>query len=213
MEHLELINRFIESLPCLGQDSVAADICCPICLVSFEDIFKDAPAEKPLRGVRGVTMLPSCKHLFCRNDLTEWIRSMHGSCPSCRRVFLNIRPPSDSDGESSDGGEYLPNEEDEEEDSYMLDTDYFDDADEFDFEMEEVDLDMYRNWQRNDACDEIGDASSECSLTDGESLMNSDEEISFESDSASAVHGDGDIIIQKDEDDNFNADPFNDEEK
>lgn len=65
MDHLDLINDFIESLPSLVKDSVPEDLCCPICLVSFEDIFKDMSTEIPLGGV---TMLPSCRHIFCRNE-------------------------------------------------------------------------------------------------------------------------------------------------
>ncbi|KAJ3869674.1 hypothetical protein EV359DRAFT_76472 [Lentinula novae-zelandiae] len=209
MDHLDLINDFIESLPSLVKDSVPEDLCCPICLVSFEDIFKDMSTEIPLGGV---TMLPSCRHIFCRNDLTQWIRNMHGSCPSCRRVFLDIRPPSDSDGESSDGGEYLPNEEDEEdEDLYLLDTDDMVEADEFDFEMEEVDLDIYQNWEPSDVEDNIEDVSSEWGLTDGDSLSNSDCDISFESDSA-PIHSDDNVIIQQDADTNFDID-FSDEDE
>ena len=50
----------------------------------------------------------------------------HGSCPSCRNVFSSIKPPSDSDNESSDG-DYVPgdDEEDEEEDYGFFDSDDF----------------------------------------------------------------------------------------
>ncbi|KAJ3986922.1 hypothetical protein F5890DRAFT_1501268 [Lentinula detonsa] len=209
MNHLESIHDFIEALPYIDKHSVPEGVCCPICLVSFEDILEDASAEKPLGGV---TMLPSCQHTFCRNDLIEWIQGMHGSCPSCRHVFLDIRPPSDSDSESSDGGEYFPNEE-EEEDPYMSDTDDFTEMDEFDFEMEEVDLDMYQNWEPSDIGDEIEDVSLEWGLTDGESFSNSDEEVSLESDPASLLQRDGNIVIRGDVDENLDVDSLNDEEK
>ena len=63
-------------------------------------------------------------------SLTQWIQSrvglphltvhrkatyivQHGNCPTCRHDFLDIRPLSESDDESSDGGEYIPYEHDE----------------------------------------------------------------------------------------------------
>lgn len=158
----------------------------------------------------------------------------HGSCPTCRRTFIsNIRPPSDSDGESSDGGEYIPNdEEDDEEDSYLVDTDGFTEADEFDVEMGEVDLDVYQSWQPSDIDDAVDDGSSEWGLTDGDSVSNSDGDISFESESVSVHSGtyifllrcslrksyvgptpDTNIIIQEDEDDNRSVSSQNDENK
>ncbi|KAJ3788450.1 hypothetical protein GGU11DRAFT_204590 [Lentinula aff. detonsa] len=118
MNHLEIINKFIGSLPTyIDTDGVPEDICCPICLLSFKEILEDAP-------LAGVTMLPSCQHFFCRHELSEWIRGMYGSCPTCRHVFLDIRPPSGSNGvfngdeedeeEVDDhGGEYSPNENEE----------------------------------------------------------------------------------------------------
>jgi hypothetical protein len=42
--------------------------------------------------------------------------TQNGSCPTCRHKFLDIRPPSDSDEESSDGGEYIPNLDEEDDD-------------------------------------------------------------------------------------------------
>lgn len=60
----------------------------------------------------------------------------HGSCPTCRNIFLNIRPPCDSDGESSDG-DYFPNEEEEEEEEFIDD----DIEDEFDVDETELILD------------------------------------------------------------------------
>jgi hypothetical protein len=44
----------------------------------------------------------------------------HGSCPTCRHPFLEL--PTESDDESSDGGEYVPDEEDEQD--YFDFTDY-----------------------------------------------------------------------------------------
>jgi hypothetical protein len=66
--------------------------------------------------------------------------SQHGSCPTCRNTFLYIRP-SESDDESSDGGEYIPNpdEFEEEDEDPFVDTDAS--ADEFQTEYMELDVD------------------------------------------------------------------------
>ncbi|KAJ3830574.1 hypothetical protein F5880DRAFT_1514587 [Lentinula raphanica] len=124
---------------------------------------------------------------------------MHGSCPSCRHVFLNIRQPSESDEELSDDDEYLPNEDEEDEDP-MTDADDFYEMDEFGLEMEEVDLNMYLNWEPSEIGDGAEDASSEWGLTDEESLSHSDGDMSFESDPAS-LQNDADIVIRDDVDD------------
>jgi hypothetical protein len=74
------------------------------------------------------------KYIFMQTFL---IHVQHGSCPTCRHIFLDIRPPCESDGESSDG-DYFPNEEeDEEEEDDFLDGDAEDE-----FEVDEMDLDV-----------------------------------------------------------------------
>ncbi|KDQ64265.1 hypothetical protein JAAARDRAFT_52239 [Jaapia argillacea MUCL 33604] len=132
------IRLAISTLPNLSTDSIPIDDSCPICLVSFRclvdcgtstaptsilrpeiaeseklETFGDvanewAAEEEDLENARGVTRLDGCGHVFCRKDLIVWISSFHGTCPTCRHTFLDIRPPSDSDDESSDGGEYIP---------------------------------------------------------------------------------------------------------
>jgi hypothetical protein len=57
---------------------------------------------------------------------------------------LDIRPPSDSDGESSDGGEYLPDNDEEEEDAFP-DTDGFA-SESGDPMAEDIDLEGYNSW-------------------------------------------------------------------
>lgn len=71
----------------------------------------------------------------------------------------------------------------------MVDTDGFTEADEFDVEMEEVDLDVYQNWEPSDIEDVADDGSSEWGLTDGDSFSNSDGDMSLESESASVHSG------------------------
>ncbi|KAF8192557.1 hypothetical protein BJ912DRAFT_1057906 [Pholiota molesta] len=154
------------------------------------DVDEEGKEEDNEEVLVGVTKLEGCGHVFCRRDLTEWIRSQHGSCPTCRHTFLNIRPLSAvSDDESSDGGEYVPNPEDfEDEDeehsltSTGMDVDFGDiwgehgddlalgvelecdvegDSIMGDSEMGDVDEDEYD--------EEENDASFEWGLTDGES--------------------------------------------
>lgn len=55
-------------------------------------------------------------------------------------MFLDIKPPSDSDDESSDGGEYLPDEDEDDEDLFLLETDGF--TDEGELDVDEMDLGM-----------------------------------------------------------------------
>jgi len=63
-----------------------------------------------------------------------------------------VRPPSESDDESSDGGEYIPDDfevEDEDEDG-MVDVDGFTEADADEFYVEPMDLDFDELWESGD---------------------------------------------------------------
>ncbi|KAF9534881.1 hypothetical protein CPB83DRAFT_843090 [Crepidotus variabilis] len=155
------IKTFLESLPELHKRDVDLEESCPICLVPFGALFAEHEAatstatldpsqefaeEKRVAG--GITKLAGCGHIFCRNDLIEWVENQHGSCPTCRHIFLDIRPRSESDDESSDGGEYIPNAddfEDEDEDAF-LETDGFTDASAEEFPVEAMDLDFDELW-------------------------------------------------------------------
>ncbi|KZT29315.1 hypothetical protein NEOLEDRAFT_1175025 [Neolentinus lepideus HHB14362 ss-1] len=169
----------VSKLPDLKREEVPSDECCPICLLTFRSFYEeDSASAMETKGKdgedggaeRGVTKLMGCGHLFCRKDLNEWILGLHGTCPICRHRFLDIKPPSESDDESSDGGEWLPTNSDgleEEEDVFMdPDTDAFtDDADEdafgdvapsagdMDFDMEwdeELEVDSEEDWGLTD---------------------------------------------------------------
>jgi hypothetical protein len=74
--------------------------------------------------------------------LLRHLASQRGSCPTCRHAFLDIQPPSESDDESSDGGEYIPNDEDDEDDGFF-DTDGFTDDSVGEFEVGEMDVDAF----------------------------------------------------------------------
>nr|GAT59398.1 predicted protein [Mycena chlorophos] len=157
MDHdvLQTIQEFWQSLPCLDPSSLNNDDSgCPICLVDW-----------PLVEC-GITKL-QCGHIFCRNDLSAWIRNLRGSCPTCRAVFLDIRPPS-SDDESSDGGEYVPPDEiEEEEDSFAFTSDGFTDAES---NADEVDMEDDSEWDRSS----MADTGPEDEDTDGEDELASD---------------------------------------
>jgi len=166
---------FLSSLPALNKDSdIALEDSCPICLIPFTSIFAEDSSAEP--EAAGVTKLMGCGHIFCRRDLTNWIRSHHGSCPTCRHVFLNIHTPSESDDESSDGGEYIPSADDSEGEDAFLDMDGSSVAD-----PDELLVEPMEAWGDEDGIlvldDESGDlddaemydGSSEWGLTDGES--------------------------------------------
>ncbi|KAJ7283700.1 hypothetical protein C8J57DRAFT_742541 [Mycena rebaudengoi] len=158
------ISLFIDSLPVLSKDTgLDTDDSCPICLTSFEALLTE-----------GVTKL-RCGHIFCRKDLLEWIRSLHGNCPTCRFDFLDIRPPGSDD--ESDGGEYLPpNEDDEDDDDIFMDTsDGFTDAD---FDVEDMEIDFDDMWERSDSGDIPVEAESELSSEGDISINNTGDEVS-----------------------------------
>ncbi|KAJ7095337.1 hypothetical protein B0H15DRAFT_829065 [Mycena belliarum] len=136
------ISPFISSLPSLSKDELDSSDCCPICLTPFEALLSDEPPSASRSEEYGVTKL-SCGHVFCRKDLLEWIRTLHGSCPTCRDLFLDIHPPG-SDDESSDGGEYVPDDDDDDEQDAFNTSDGFTDGD------SEMDLDPDDIWERSD---------------------------------------------------------------
>ncbi|KAJ7937098.1 hypothetical protein B0H13DRAFT_2648995 [Mycena leptocephala] len=183
MAHLEAlsvedsISAFINSLPVLSKDDLDTDDSCPICLTSFYDILA---ADDEC----GVTRL-NC-HIFCRKDLVEWIRNLHGSCPTCRAEFLDIHPPG-SDDESSDGGEYIPNDEDEDEEDGFIDTS--DGFTEGDFDAEDMDVDLEDDmWERSDGEEMHTSMESEPS-SEGDSMDDQDDGVAVEV-SVSGLEGD-----------------------
>ncbi|TFK43579.1 hypothetical protein BDQ12DRAFT_675206 [Crucibulum laeve] len=195
----------IEHLPVLSKDQVRLDDSCPICLMPLESLFIPPDDET---DDAGVTKLPGCGHVFCRKDLSEWIRSQHGSCPTCRHVFLNIRPPSDSDDESSDGGEYIPPEDlEEDEEDFIIEIDGFSEADGADFDVDEMEIDMDDVWGEHDfdagedgdaeMDDEDEDDELEWGLTDGESeSMSSVGDTSAEREGTSPQRGYGSWMVR-----------------
>jgi len=138
-----VVSLALSNLPVLAAEDIPnIEDSCPICLLNFESIISDTlEANTDSRSKGEVTRIDACGHMFCMNDLSEWVRGRHGTCPSCRYPFLPDLKPVDSDDESSDGGEYVPTE-------YDADTDYDTDLGEIDglfgsdvFDYEVMDID------------------------------------------------------------------------
>lgn len=114
------------------------DDSCPICLMTFRNILEQREDDLHGKTVAGVARVGGCGHMFCAEDLSEWIKGRHGTCPTCRHEFFPELRPVDSDAESSDG-DYVPTEYEGESD---FDTDYEDgfmDSDGIDMETMDID--------------------------------------------------------------------------
>ncbi|KAJ7095344.1 hypothetical protein B0H15DRAFT_946754 [Mycena belliarum] len=91
-------RHIISQLPRLTEEQVRdLDSLCPICFTPFAAILAeeetalamDSPAYPA--DELGVTKLAEtwqCGHLFCRRDISRWIKGGHGSCPMCRRLLV-----------------------------------------------------------------------------------------------------------------------------
>jgi hypothetical protein len=194
---MDLIDPIIHNLPILtADDLINADDSCPICLVPFSSILSDPESGvTKLDACNHIFCRKEYVSYFCLAyshvdvmsdmvSLTQWVRSwvrpplchdflakpslQHGSCPTCRHVFLDIRPPSESDDESSDGGEYVPHEHDDDFDDFdddaFIATDEFSDAAEF--EVEEMELDRSNEWDNEDQ--DVDEDGLEWAATDGD---------------------------------------------
>ncbi|THH10218.1 hypothetical protein EW145_g1450, partial [Phellinidium pouzarii] len=128
------------ALPLLAHADVLSDDACPICLVSFNTILDEhvaAEGAKPECAsvqpvsstssegeLTGLVKLVGCGHIFCRRDVAEWIESQHGSCPTCRRTFFRFTPIEEIEYDLSDGGEYVPGEDDDDDDAFTDNSDF-----------------------------------------------------------------------------------------
>ncbi|KAL5507964.1 hypothetical protein ACEPAH_5582 [Sanghuangporus vaninii] len=110
-------EKFIEKLPSLTENDLTAldekDSSCPICFTPFLAILASeemaSAMESPALSVEdlGVTRLAeTCGHVFCRKDITTWIRQ-HDTCPTCRRPFIT-RSTNASNDEATGNGEGSP---------------------------------------------------------------------------------------------------------
>lgn len=100
------IQELITSLPKISETELKdlghSESVCPICFNTFLAILAeeemalvmDSPAH-PVEEL-GVTRLhETCGHIFCRRDITKWIRDGRKSCPTCRRAFLTTAADND----------------------------------------------------------------------------------------------------------------------
>jgi hypothetical protein len=117
-------QELVGNLPRLQEADVISlghqDSVCPICftpvlaLLAEEEtaLVMDSPAHP--QEELGVTRLAQpwqCGHLFCRRDISQWIRGGHDSCPTCRRPLVAPNAHSDS---------ARANEPDDSEDTWAL---------------------------------------------------------------------------------------------
>jgi len=113
-----IVASALASIDCLSPSDIPnLDDFCPICLITFRAVFEPREDSPQGKAVSGVARVGGCGHLFCVEDLSEWIKGRHGTCPTCRHDFFPELRPLDSDAESDDDGDYVPTE-------YEADSDY-----------------------------------------------------------------------------------------
>ncbi|KAI0053650.1 hypothetical protein FA95DRAFT_1674179 [Auriscalpium vulgare] len=186
------VARALSALPQLSAEQIPnLDDACPICLISFRTILDKSGSEALGRDIEGVTKVEACGHVFCAEDLSEWIRGRHGTCPACRHEFVPELRPVDSDAESEDD-DYVPTEYDADSD-FDTDDDGFLDSDGIDIETMDIEADQApvegatasMSRRRRDAAyfddREVDDGELwwDEGLTDGESMTTSEEELSI----------------------------------
>ncbi|KAF5331676.1 hypothetical protein D9611_007717 [Ephemerocybe angulata] len=125
-----LLVKTVADLPVLQKTDVDLSDACPVCTTSFGELFDEeaeylkkveagglqpeGKGKKEAEAYFGVTKVEYCGHTFCRSDIAQWvIGEAKGTCPFCRHLIVEI--PSETDDESSDGGEYIPEGDDFEE--------------------------------------------------------------------------------------------------
>jgi len=137
-----VVANALASLDLLSpKDIPNLDDSCPICLMSFQTILEQRQDDLHGKAVTGVARVGGCGHMFCAEDLSEWIKGRHGTCPTCRHEFFPELRPVDSDAESDE--DYVPTEYEGESD---FDTDYEDgfmDSDGIDMETMDVETPLH----------------------------------------------------------------------
>jgi len=112
--HDPRLDDLITTLPRLSEEDVDKEGVCPICLVPFRAHLAEeemaSVMESPAHASEdlGITCLENtCKHVFCRKDISTWIRQSRNSCPTCRTPLL---PPVYEQNQEQTSGQ--TNEED-----------------------------------------------------------------------------------------------------
>jgi len=96
-----LPNLTEENLRHLGHQGSICPICFTPLLTILEEEERALAMESPAHPVEelGVTQLKdTCHHIFCRKDISKWVREGHDSCPMCRRS-LTTTPGSNRLGQ------------------------------------------------------------------------------------------------------------------
>jgi len=222
---LNAARRFLKDLPSLRPEDVPEDEYCPICLLTFKSILEEhseyqskqegasnaEPSEMriSLEDV-GVVKLSGCGHIFCRRDVSEWLESLHGSCPTCRNIFFQFTPINEADYESSDGGEYIPADDLDEEELEDDEDDLFTDdglpSSDADFDFSSYNAENMPDSIMDDNGESDSSISTNVGLTDGEDTLSSeyassesedmDDEDAYAGDisMASEVEDDGEVV-------------------
>ncbi|KAH6914945.1 hypothetical protein BKA70DRAFT_1368778 [Coprinopsis sp. MPI-PUGE-AT-0042] len=105
------VKALLEDLPRLQEsDLVKAgerEGACSVCYLPFLAILAEEehasvmqspahPAEE--LGVTKLSKPWQCGHIFCRRDITKWIREGKDSCPMCRKTLLDPSLPAEDEG-------------------------------------------------------------------------------------------------------------------
>jgi len=97
----EMTNALLMQLPAVSEKELEQaghkDSICSICMQSFLAILAEeetaSAMESPalFTGELGVTKLNQpwqCGHLFCRRDITKWLKTGKLTCPMCRKSLV-----------------------------------------------------------------------------------------------------------------------------
>ncbi|KAF9451683.1 hypothetical protein P691DRAFT_723419 [Macrolepiota fuliginosa MF-IS2] len=97
----ERINALLETLSTISEKELEElghkDSTCSICMQSFLAILAEGETASVMEspalysGELGVTRLNQpwqCGHLFCRRDITKWIKTGKPTCPMCRKSLI-----------------------------------------------------------------------------------------------------------------------------
>lgn len=108
--HQERTKTLLESLQAITEEDLVKlghkDSTCSICIQPFLAILAEEESasvmESPalFSGELGVTRLNQpwqCGHLFCRRDITKWIKTGKLTCPMCRKSL--VEPGSEPEPE------------------------------------------------------------------------------------------------------------------
>ncbi|KAJ3876620.1 hypothetical protein F5051DRAFT_29229 [Lentinula edodes] len=108
------MDKIISKLPRLDEKQIIAlgheDSVCPICFLPLTTLLAeektglamDSPAY-PIEelGIIRLAEPYQCNHIFCRRDISRWVKEGHDSCPTCRRPLLERIGDADASANST----------------------------------------------------------------------------------------------------------------